>query len=232
MNVATPRLLSSLVLLTGLVLAPSALAGGTVVGKVTFSGPAPTPDDLNVDKDLEVCGTSVKKDPSMVVGNGGELANVVVSVEGAVAPEGSGDDVTVTLDQKECEYGPHVQAARKGGKIILANSDPVLHNVHAYLGETKTIFNSALPKAGQTTTQSLRRAGVVHIKCDAHKWMEAWVVVKDHPWYAVTSADGSFRIEDVPAGKYELELWHEELGTTTVAVTVTDGSEARVDVTW
>jgi hypothetical protein len=89
------------------------------------------------------------------------------------------------------------------GPIDVVNKDPVLHNTHGYYGK-RTAFNVALPNQGQSIPADLNRTGTVKVDCDAHGWMEGWIFVRDNPYYAITGADGKFKITGIPPGNYTL----------------------------
>lgn len=205
--------------------------GGSISGTVTFHGAVPKAKPLPVTKDQGTCGHSVPSQ-TMIVGKGGLLANAVVYVDKVT----SGKPMTrsvVTLDQKGCMYHPHVQAATRGSKIELISSDPILHNAHGALGGKRLIFNVAMPTKGQHIKKKLKKAGLVQITCDAgHTWMKSYVYVFDHPYFAVTGSDGSFHIDDVPPGSYDLVVWQEKLGTKRARVTVTAGGDAKVSLVY
>ncbi|MFQ5685007.1 MAG: carboxypeptidase regulatory-like domain-containing protein, partial [Candidatus Binatia bacterium] len=90
----------------------------------------------------------------------------------------------------------------------------------------------ALPTKGQTidVSRKIRRTGLVEVKCDAHDWMHAWLLVTDHPYYAVTDADGKFTIEDIPPGTYALRFWHEQLGVQQQEISITAGGETQAHI--
>ena len=115
------------------------------------------------------------------------------------------------------------------GNLDVLNSDPVLHNTHGYYGKN-TAFNVALPMQGGKVTRPLRRPGVVRVDCDAHGWMEAWIVVADNPYYAQTAADGTFSIADVPPGNYTLEIWQEHTGVMEMPVSVKAKDRGRAAI--
>ena len=112
-----------------------------------------------------------------------------------------------------------MQIAGLGSELLLKNSDPILHTVHARLG-TETLFNVGLPQWRQVS-KVLDRLGVIRIDCDVlHTWMSAVIVVVSTPYVAVTGEDGSFLIAEIPAGKYDVEIWHEVLGTNKAQILV------------
>lgn len=113
------------------------------------------------------------------------------------------------LDQKQCDFFPHIQVMPLGGKLAIKNSDNVLHNVHGFIG-TKTAFNLAMPLENQIIPKEMKAAGIIRLKCDAgHVWMNGYVVVTNHPYVALTDKEGKYEITDIPPGKYKVEFWHE-----------------------
>ncbi len=192
--------------------------GGTITGKVTFSGAAPT-KKIVPDKDPTVCG-GPREDPLVVVGPGQGVEEAVVYVKGvekgkAWLPKPSTPPEIVNHN---CRFVPHVQAVPVGS-IVIVNSDPVMHNTHGFR-EKATVFNQALPMKGQRFPKPLNKPGLVQVKCDVHGWMLGWVYVADNPYYAVTNKDGAFSLTDVPPGSYTLVAWQEYTGPTEVPVTV------------
>jgi plastocyanin len=198
---------------------------GEVRGTIRFAGAAPGPSRLQIGRDRSSCGASAPDESLLVAG--GRLANVVVTVRGAPAPP-SGR--ALVLDQQGCRYLPHVLAATRGSSLEIVNSDPVLHNVHGYLGSSTT-FNVAMPLRKQTVTRKLEQLGTVKVKCDVHAWMTAYIVVADGP-SAVTGPDGAYAIPNVPPGSYTATAWHERLGEKSAPLTVPPSGGASVDFTF
>lgn len=203
--------------------------GGTIMGMVKLEGALPEQKALTISKNRDHCGESTP-DPRYAIGDGGAVGNVIVTLEGiergkkAVPVEGA------SLDNNRCVFQPHVQAVTVGTSLTVTNSDPILHNTHAYLGGKKTIFNLALPLEGQKIKKRLRRPGMMNTKCDAgHTWMSAYIYVSKHPYYAVTDDGGKFSIADVPPGTYKLKAWHEAMGVVEKEVTVPAKGEVIVD---
>ena len=198
-----------------------AQGGGTIEATVTYAG-APVVEKLKVNKDTEKCGTEALIE-KVVVGAGKGLANAVVSVAGA---KGTSTARKASVDQKGCKFNPHV-VAMMPGELEIKNSDDILHNVHTYSTANPSI-NKAQPKFKKTMTEKFEKPEIIKIQCDAHSWMQGWIVVQAHRYYAVTDEGGAFKLDNVPAGKHKVEVWHETLGKMTKEVEVKAGAPTKV----
>jgi plastocyanin len=194
---------------------------GNIRGAITFSGTPPAGQPINMASDpyCERLGERVTE--TVLVGSEGGLQNVFVYVK-----EGLGDRVfpvpttPVVLDQQGCRYTPHVLGVQVGQPFEILSSDDTLHNVHAMPRQNRE-FNKAHQAAGLRHSHVFSaREVMVPFKCDVHKWMNAYVGVLDHPYYAVTGEDGAFELKGLPPGTYTIEAWHETLGTQTQTVTI------------
>jgi plastocyanin len=199
--------------------------GGSISGTVKYKGTAPAPKKLEVSKDKEVCGKTPKVDQSLVVNNG-NLANAVVTITDIKSGKKI-DAKKVTLDQKNCEYQPHVLAFPAGSTVEILNPDGILHNVHSY-SKVNSPFNMAQPKFKKNLDVKIDKPEAIEIKCDVHGWMHGWLVATESPYVAVTDNSGNFKLTDVPAGNYTVEVWHEQLGKNTQKVTVKAKEDAKV----
>ncbi len=133
------------------------------------------------------------------------------------------------MDQKKCRYEPHVITVPLDSELKIHTSDPINHNIHTYSFENDPINIMFLP-GQEAYSQEMEEAEVIKVECDLHDWMRAWIVVTPNAYSAVSGADGSFEIPDVPPGKYELTAWHETLGSLTKNVTVgNDGLNVNFD---
>jgi plastocyanin len=199
--------------------------GGSISGSVKFKGTAPAPKKLDVGKDKEVCAKTPKMDQSLIVNNG-NLANAVVTITDI--KKGKKSEVKkVTLDQNGCEYKPHVLAFQAGSSVEILNPDGILHNVHSY-SKVNTAFNVAQPKFKKSMEQKIEKPEApFEVKCDVHGWMSGWLVSMAHPYFAVTDNSGNFKLTDVPAGTYNVEVWHEKLGKSSQKVTVKAKEDAK-----
>lgn len=196
---------------------------GTITGKVVFKGKH-TPAKLSVGKDKEVCGDA-KLDPSLIVAGDGGIKDAVVQIAGL--REGRTPPKAAVLDQVKCEYVPHVLVVPAGGTVKILNSDGILHNVHTVSKENKP-FNRAQPKFMKEISETFAKPEMVAARCDVHGWMSGWIVVTDNVFYDVSQANGSFKLADVPAGKYSIEVWHEKLGKLMQEVEVKAGESVNV----
>jgi len=202
---------------------PAVTPAGDVRGVVRYAGAAPgTPAALQTGKDRETCGDSVP-DESLLVWQGG-VENALVRVE---VPGVKAAPRTVVLDQQRCRYRPRAQVAPLGSTLELRNGDPVLHNVHGYVG-VATAFNVPMPIPGGTTPRQLVRPGVVRVACDVHAWMAAAILVTETPFAAVTGQGGAFELKDVPPGRWQAVAWHERLGEQRAVVEVPADGPARL----
>jgi plastocyanin len=199
--------------------AAGAQGGGTIEAEVKYNG-APVIEKLKINKDTEQCGTEAVIEKVVVGGNKG-LANVVVSVPGAKGAT----KAKAVIDQKGCKFVPHV-VTMQPGEIEIKNSDGILHNIHTYSTANPAI-NKAQPKFRKTMTEKLEKPEVVKFTCDVHSWMLGWVAVVPGP-AAVTDGNGVAKVENVPAGKHKVEVWHETLGKQEKDVEVKAGQTTKV----
>ena len=207
----------------------------SVTGKVVFNGEPPEPEqiDMSAVKECAAHHPDGAFADALVVNENKTLRNVVVSVTAGL-PEGGNYPAPppAKLDQKGCQYHPHVLAMMAGQQLVVANSDPFLHNVHS-LAAQNPAFNFGQPSVDPgRAVESPKVPEVFKIKCDVHPWMSAFVHVMDHPFFSVTGADGVFTLRGLPPGKYTLTAWHETLGTKTAEVTVEEGKPATADFTY
>lgn len=199
--------------------------GGSISGVVKLKGAPPPAKKLDVTKDKEVCAKSPKSAPSLIVSSGNVKYAVVSLVD---IKKGKKLEVgKVVLDQKGCEYHPHVLAFSAGSTVEVLNPDGILHNIHSY-SKTNTPFNMAQPKFKKSLTVKLDKPEIINVKCDVHGWMTGWLFAAENPYFSVTDDHGSFRLTDVPPGTYTLEVWHETLGKQTKKVTVKPKEEVKV----
>jgi plastocyanin len=228
---------STLIMVSGLVAALQVAAAADITGTVTLKGTPPKEKDITPvmeDANCSKLHTTVPSTHFYVVGPKGELADVIVSLQGISGKSTGASAPPMVLDQKGCEYSPSIFAVQTDQKIIVKNSDPVLHNVHdvpAADSGNKEKNEAQLPNGPDLTFSFSKPESFLKFKCDVHQWMFAWASVFDHPYFAVSGKDGSFKIVNVPPGKYKLQAAHRKAGVVTQDVEVKEGEPAKVDFT-
>jgi plastocyanin len=191
---------------------------GTIKGSVRYSGAPVERKKFPVTIDQYLCGKEKTAGDLLLSPNNG-IHNVVVSLQGMPAgAKWPAKPVPVKMDQSKCEFIPRVVIVPAGGTVEFLNSDRLMHNVRSG-GKDNPPFNRAQPHA-RTIAIGFKHPEVLRIDCDLHSWMRGWVVVAEHPYYTLTNEAGEFIIENVPPGKYTLQLWQETLGSMTQEVTV------------
>src|SRR5215813_14026817 len=185
-----------------------AASAAAIRGTILNAGPPPERKQIPINIDQYVCGKS-KESEDLIVGANRGIRWAVVSLQSPPP-------------------GPRVVVVPVGGTVEFLNNDRLLHNLHSASTENPT-FNRTQPK-GRTIPMVFKKPEIVRVDCDLHTWMRAWVVVADHPFFAVTGPQGEFVLDNVPPGKYTLKVWHETLGTVTRDVTVGDQDAAGVTV--
>ena len=210
---------------------------GDITGKIVFQGTPPENPVINMETE-PACVAAYKgqpppRQPYYVVGPGGGLANVFVYVKSGL--DGYSFPVPTTsveIDQKNCQYVPHVFGIRAGQPLLIVNSDPFLHNIHAHATVNQE-YNTGQPLQGMKTTHVFTATEImVPFQCDVHRWMNAYAGVMPNPYFAVTGADGTFSLKALPPGHYVLAAWHEKLGEQTLDVTIEPKQTQTVSFTF
>jgi len=225
-----PRLpsLASGILLAALV--GSGALAGELRGRVAFPDPPAPFHPLTVTTQVHACGATPKPNKVLRVGPDGGLADCVVSLPDLPAREPQ--EERPILDQRRCEFTPHVLVVRAGEPFAIRNSDPVLHNVHALTQRGQyTRFNVGLPPDTGPQEQTLEKEEPVALRCDAgHRWMRGYIFPTRSAHVAKTEEDGTFHLEGVPPGAHEVRVWHPLMGEVTFRVTVPDAGAAEAHV--
>ncbi len=225
---------------------------GTAVikGKVVLDGSVTPPKikglSMSADTVCDKAHPKAQPDQSLIVytSEGNAVPYVFVQITKGITDKYDAPETPVVLDQKGCMYHPHVMGMVAGQGLDITNSDPTNHNIHS-LPKKNTSFNFAQANVGMKKElrgkDTFNKPEIVKIKCDVHGWMAAYVGVVAHPFFAVTkdheqapkgkeAERGTFEIKDLPAGKYELEFWHETFGAATQEVEVKDGETKEIEV--
>ena len=227
---------TALLIVSALAVASQLAAAGDVTGTISLTGTPPKEKDITPLKDDATCGKLHTEMPTThfyVVGSKGELADVIVSLQGpGLSGKSAGASAKpVVLDQRGCEYIPQILAVQTDQKINIKNSDPVLHNIHDLPNPDSgnpEKNQAQIPNGPELTFSFAKPEDFLKFKCDVHPWMFAWVSVFDHPYFAVSEKDGTFKISNVPPGKYTLKAQHRKAGTVTQEIEVKEGAAAPV----
>ncbi len=185
-------------------------------GRVVLDGAPPPRRIINTSKDAacgRLHGDKPVLDEDLIVGAGGGVKNSFVFVRrGAPKANYPLPEKPASLDQKGCMFEPRVQGVRVGQRLLVANADPVTHNVRTF-PIVNQAFNFGQPPDTEVRERIFTQAErEVEVQCDIHPWMHAYIFVMDHPFFSVSDGDGGYAIEGLPPGEYTLECWHEKLG--------------------
>ncbi len=213
--------------------------GGSFVGTVAAGAAEADTRSYTISKDPEICGEGTREVPFVEINDDGKLMNTVVFLNNI--EEGKAFDpeaMNLSLDQKGCEFSTVLGVMTNGGELTAVNSDMTLHNIHTYelIGKARrTVMNVSQPNEGDSVTKKvkLRRGNGMKVECDAHDFMHSFVYVAKNPYYSVVDDSGNFSIGDIPAGTYEVIMWHGFLGEVEVGeVTVEAGGEVSMDLSY
>jgi len=213
------------------------LSTGWIKGKVSYPKGQPKVPKLNTDFDVPVCGSGPKTIQAVEVGSDNALRNTVVYLKDiTVGKEMLLQTQPPVLSQEHCGFSPHVQVVTPASSLRILNLDNVLHSVHALQYDfgtkfviypnsisypAKTLFNIAMVAERKESYQQVGGPGIVKFVCEAgHKWMTAYLVVASNPYFIKVNDDGTYRLSDVPPGKYTLVSWHEYFGSKEAKVEV------------
>jgi plastocyanin len=210
------------------------LGSGTITGMVMFEGAAPANPAIDMSEEPS-CAARYGGQPTdpVVMVSDGKLANVFVRVTGGLPAGPYPTPATKPqIDQQGCLYHPRVLGVMAGQAMTILNSDSLLHNIKAVPTANRG-FNVSQPRAGMSRDQVFTEPEImVPLECNVHGWMKAYVGVVAHPYFATSAEDGSFTIGGLPPGTYQLEAWHESLGTKTAEVTIGPDGTGSVTFTY
>jgi plastocyanin len=207
---------------------------GTIKGQVRLTGKLPGNPIIRMGMDPKCSQANAGKrvvQEYVVAAADGSLANAFVRLKGNF-PQTSVPAQPVVIDQQKCVYVPRVAGVRVGQTVQIKNSDALLHNLDGLSGKNNG-FNVAQPRAGMVYEFKPKNEEIMlHLKCDVHNWMNAYIGVVTNPYFAVTNTSGLFQIDKVPPGTYTIEVWHEKLGLVSKTVTVKAGGVAAIDFSY
>ena len=206
---------------------PCSLCAGTITGKVTYSGTPAKQRPINMSEEPACAKQHAAPitGESVVTGPNKGLANVVVYVSAGANDEGRVPQQAVTLEQKGCQYVPHVVAVHTGQELKFINGDQVLHNVHPVANVNRE-WNRSQPPGAPPISEKYDTAEFIPVKCNVHPWMRGYVAVLKTSHFDITKSGGEFKLPDLPPGRYTITAWHEAYGTQTADVTVS-GDETK-----
>ena len=214
--------------------APAAVvnANSTVKGKITFEGTPPAPAKIQMSADPYCQQNNKDAVTEEVIVSDGGLKNVILYISSGLTETNFPTPTdTKLIDQKGCQYTPHVFTMQAGQPLKVKNSDATLHNIHAY-AEKNAAFNIGQAVQNMQNDVKLDQEEIpVPFRCDVHKWMGAFVGVFHHPFHTVSGDGGAFELK-VPAGNYEVTAWHEKYGKQTGMVQVADNGSAELNFTF
>ena len=229
MRFATVSFMALLLLLGSLPLYPGPNTAA-VRGKVTYTGTPAKPKLIDMAKQPEC----IKVNPGgrltedVVTGPGNTLQNVLVYISSGDSDPGPPPAVAATFDQRDCRYATHVLPLRVGQDVSISNSDPFNHNVHP-LGKINREWNRIQLPGTPPFSYAYENEEFIHVKCNIHAWMSAYFVVLKTSHVSLTKNDGTFRLPDLPPGRYTVTAWHEVYGTQKQEVTLGGGETQTVN---
>tara|TARA_Y100000817_G_scaffold48033_1_gene33955 strand:- start:14 stop:724 length:711 start_codon:yes stop_codon:yes gene_type:complete len=213
----------------------SFIYAGSLSGNVKYDGKPPKKRKLRMNAD-PVCGASHTEpvfSENFKMGKDGSMEEALVYLKKVEYTGGIPSEPAV-LDQKGCIYKPHVFGMIAGQELLIKNSDATLHNIHS-MPKVNKEFNFAMPRVVKKKKATFKKSEPepFYIKCDVHPWMKTWVLVSDHPYFAVSDKDGNYSISDIPPGEYEVICWQEKFSKKPLTSSVTIGKgDTKKDFTF
>ena len=209
-------------------------AAASLAGVVKFEGTAPKPSriDMSSDPNCAKAHPTPATTEDIVVGANGGLANAIIYVS-----DGLGDrafqapEQPAVIEQKGCQYKPHILALQTHQKLDVVNSDETTHNIHPTPNNNRE-WNMTQPHGVPLEQTFAREEIAIPVKCNIHPWMRGYIAVFKHPYFAVTDENGSFALKDLPPGTYTITAWQEKLGTLNQKITVGAGETKTLDFTF
>ena len=203
-------------------------SSGAITGKVTYTGTPAKPKLIDMAKQPECIKLNPEglRTEDVVTGPGNALQHVLVYISGGDS-DPAAPPTAVTFDQHNCRYTTHVLPLRVGQDVNISNSDPFNHNIHP-LAKINREWNRIQLPGTPPFSYSYENEEFIHVKCNIHAWMSAYFVVLKTSHASVTQNDGTFRLPDVPPGRYTVTAWHETYGTQKKEATL-GGETLNVD---
>ena len=210
--------------------------GGSIVGTIKAAEMVADPMKktmTDIPEEIKICGTEFQMNKFVISPDLG-IKNVFVALQDVTKGKAMPKE-DLYIDLKNCQFHPLAAVAYKGSQIVVNNSDTIFHNISLGLmmkDRRSTVYNLALPNQNMEIRKPIRRTGMYHIKCDAHKWMRAYVFAARNPYVAPTDENGKFEITDILPGKYAVLVWHEGFGEVKKTIEVKTGEATALDHTF
>lgn len=214
----------------GAIPAGDSIGTSAIAGRVRFLGEPPERKPLNMSGEA-ACRKpgDIALSEELIVNDNGTVRNAYVRVVSGLGDRVfASPEIELQMDQRGCIFIPHLLAARANQVIVFKSSDTVVHNVRT-VAKDNPRFNVSMSGRGRTVRRFFPNPEIVQIRCDIHAWMAAYIAVSDHPFHSVTGEDGAFSIDSLPAGTFEVEVWHERLGTSRRSVTLGEGERGELE---
>ena len=210
--------------------------GGSIVGTIKAAEMVADPTrktETDIPDEIKMCGSEFKMNKFVISPDLG-TKNVFVALQDVTKGKAMPKE-DLYIDLKNCQFHPLAAVAYKGSQIVVNNRDTIFHNISLGLmmnDRRSTVYNLALPNQNMEIRKPIRRTGMYHIKCDAHKWMRAYVFAARNPYVALTDKNGKFEITDILPGKYTVLVWHEGFGEAKKTIEVKAEEATTLDHTF
>lgn len=203
---------------------------GNISGKVSIEGQPSNVEtiDMSADPNCAKVSPAPPLEEKVVVGNGNVLENVVVYISSGAPPEDASPSQVVPVTQKGCRYLPHIVVAEVNQKFDFINEDSTPHTIHS-MGKANPEWNGFQPAGGPPVERKFANEDFIPVVCGIHPWMRGYLVVLRTSHFAVTGADGSFKLGNLPPGKYTITAWHETYGVQTREVNLQGNDASPID---
>lgn len=210
---------------------PDPRTSGSITGRVIVQGKLPPAKiiSMEADPDCQDLHPARIRDTRIQTAKDGGLANVLVYLKSGVAKRNFMPAPSpVVLDQRGCQFVPRILSARTGQTIAVSNSDPVSHNIHPMPVNNRDWNQHQAPGSPQLERRFAHAEIMIPVKCNIHGWMKSYIGVLDHPYSAITAANGTFALTNVPPGNYEIAAWHEAWGETAQSITLPASQSVKI----
>jgi plastocyanin len=199
----------------------------TIRGTVKYEGATPKAVKIDMSQDPACQGTITSE---TIVVDRGKLANVFVYVKDGLGNRSfSAPTTAATVDQRGCQYRPHVLGLMAGQPVEFKNDDPTTHNIHPMPKENREWNQAQQPQAPPIQKSFAHQEIMLPVQCNQHPWMKMYINVVNSPFFAVTDKDGNYEIKGLPPGDYTLAFVHEKLGEQDQKITLAPKDSKTVD---